>query len=131
MGGRLEIDTPAENEKVTIVLVDPKYDGNIGAVARTILNFGINELRVVGRDGIWSDEARNEAKHAQQILDNCAHFDSIKQAVEDCSVVIGTSEKREIDKISFRHFVTPEEIPKRLQGVKGRLHLYSDLRISD
>ena len=58
MGGRLEIDTPAENGKVTIVLVDPKYDGNIGAVARTILNFGINELRVVGRDGDWSDEAR-------------------------------------------------------------------------
>ena len=50
MGGRLEIDTPAESEKVTIVLIDPKYDGNIGAVARTILNFGIKELRVVGRD---------------------------------------------------------------------------------
>ena len=44
MGGRLEIDTPAENGKVTIVLVDPKYDGNIGAVARTILNFGINDF---------------------------------------------------------------------------------------
>ena len=122
MGGRLEIDTPAESEKVTIVLIDPKYDGNIGAVARTILNFGIKELRVVGRDGNWSDEARNRAKHAQQILENCMHFDSINQAVEDCSLVIGTSGKREIgDKISFRHFVTPEELPKRLQRVEGKV----------
>ena len=122
MGGRLEINTPAENGNVTIVLVDPKYDGNIGAVARTILNFGIDELRVVGRDGNWSDEARNRAKHAQQILDNCAHFETMKQAIEDCSVVIGRSGKREIgDKISFRHFVTPEEIPKRLERVEGKV----------
>ena len=66
-GRQIEIDTPAESEKVAIVLIDPKYDGNIGAVARTILNFGIKELRVVGRDGNWSDEARNRQTRSANI----------------------------------------------------------------
>ena len=106
MGGRLEIDTSCRKRKShNSSQLIRNTTGIIGAVARTILNFGIKELRVVGRDGNWSDEARNRAKHAQQILENCMHFESINQAVEDCSLVIGTSGKREIgDKISFRHF---------------------------
>ena len=43
MGGRLPIDLPIENNNIAIVLVRPKYDGNIGAVARTVLNFGITD----------------------------------------------------------------------------------------
>ena len=41
MGGRLPIDVPTESDDITIILVRPKYDGNIGAVARAVLNFGI------------------------------------------------------------------------------------------
>tara|TARA_B100000575_G_scaffold52283_1_gene39018 strand:- start:3897 stop:4646 length:750 start_codon:yes stop_codon:yes gene_type:complete len=122
MGGRLDISIPDDNNKIAIVLVDPKYDGNIGAVARAILNFGMNDLRIVGRQGKWSEEVRNRAKHAQEILDSCQLHDSIKEAVRDCSVVVGTSGKREIgEKITFRHFVTPEELPDRLEGVDGKV----------
>jgi len=122
MGGRLDIGIPDDNNNIAIVLVDPKYDGNIGAVARAILNFGINDMRIVGRQGEWSEEVRNRAKHAQGILDSCQLHDSINEAVEDCSVVVGTSGKREIgEKISFRHFVTPEELPNRLEGVDGKI----------
>jgi len=122
MGGRLDIEMPVENTNIAIVLVSPKYDGNIGAVARTILNFGIDDLRIVGRKGKWSDEVRNRAKHAQKILDSCKIYDTVNEALSDCSVVVGTSGKRELgDKISFRHFVTPEEITDRLDGVEGRV----------
>ena len=71
MGGRLEVDLPYESNNITIILVRPKYDGNIGAVARTVLNFGIKDLRIVGTTGIWSEEVRNRAKHAQDVLDSC------------------------------------------------------------
>lgn len=102
--------------------MNPKFDGNIGAVARSMLNFGISDLRIVGRDGDWSDETRNRAKHAQEILDSCGRFATLKEATRDCSAVIGTSGKREIgDKVSFRHFMLPDELPKRLDGIVGRV----------
>ena len=93
MGGRLEVDPPLGVRNVSVVLVEPKYDGNIGAVARSILNFGIMDLRIVGRNRDWSDETRNRAKHAQNILESCKIFESLEDATKDCSVVVGTSGK--------------------------------------
>ena len=70
MGERREEKLPAYSEAVCVVLVEPEHDGNIGAVARTMLNFGITDLRVVGREGEWSNEARKRAKNAQIVLDD-------------------------------------------------------------
>ncbi len=121
MGGRLPIDLPTGSDDITIILVRPKYDGNIGAVARTVLNFGITDLRIVGRDNDWSEDTRNRAKHAQDVLDSCKTFENLGDATRDCSIVVGTSGKREVgDKISFRHFILPEELPKRLISVAGK-----------
>ena len=72
----MPIDLPTESDDVTIILVRPKYDGNIGAVARTVLNFGITDLRIVGRDNDWSEDTRNRAKHAQDVLDSCKTFEN-------------------------------------------------------
>ena len=122
MGGRLNVESPTDSESLCIILVEPKYDGNIGAVARSMKNFGLSDLRIVGRKGEWSEEARNRAKHAQEILDNCILFESLADATGDCSAVIGTSGKREVgDKISFRHFMLPDELPRKLEGVSGRV----------
>ena len=49
MGDRREGVLPSFSNNVCIVLVNPEHDGNIGAVARSMLNFGIKDLRVVGR----------------------------------------------------------------------------------
>ena len=115
MGGRLPIDLPIESSDIAIVLVRPKYDGNIGAVARTVLNFGITDLRIVGRNNDWSEDTRNRAKHAQDILESCKTFQNLAEATRDCSIVVGTSGKREVGhKISFRHFILPEELAQRL-----------------
>ena len=122
MGGRLNVESPPHSDALCVVLVNPKYDGNIGAVARSMMNFGLSDLRIVGRSGEWSGEARNRAKHAQEILDNCTLFETLSDATGDCSAVIGTSGKREIgDKISFRHFLLPDELPRKLDGVSGRV----------
>lgn len=122
MGGRLPVDFPTESDDITIILVRPKYDGNIGAVARAVLNFGITDLRIVGRDNDWSEETRNRAKHAQDILNSCKTFSNLQDAIHDCSIVVGTSGKREVgDKITFRHFILPDELPKRLYSVEGKV----------
>ena len=122
MGERREVTLPEYNKKVCIVLVEPEHDGNIGAVARSMLNFGVSDLRVVGRGGDWSDEARKRAKNAQDVLDGCILAESLDEAVTDCSIVIGTSGKREDgDKTAMRHFILPDELPRRLSGVDGRV----------
>ena len=122
MGNHRKVPLPLGNENLCIVLVNPEHDGNIGAVARSMLNFGITDLRVVGRSGEWSEEARNRAKNAQGVLDSVKLVNSFTDATSDCSVVIGTSGKREDgDKTAMRHFLLPEELPERLSGTEGRV----------
>ncbi len=124
MGERRGDSLPAYSDTVCVVLVEPEHDGNIGAVARSMLNFGITDLRVVGRDGEWSNEARRRAKNAQIVLDECILVKNLDEAVSDCSIVVGTSGKREDgEKTSMRHFLLPDELPKRLSGVVGKVAL--------
>ncbi len=124
MGDHRPEPLPSFNEDVCLVLVNPQIDGNIGAVARSMLNFGFTDLRIVGRTPNWSDEARNRAKNAQIVLDKARCADSLEDAVSDCSVVIGTSGKREDgDKTIMRHFLLPDELPLRLSNVEGRVAL--------
>ena len=122
MGDRRKDSLPKLSEKISIILVNPENDGNIGAVARTMLNFGISDLRIIGRDGRWSEETRNRAKNAQRVIDNSKIFKSIEESTSDCSLVIGTSGKREDgEKTSVRHFLLPEEIPSRVSNIDGKI----------
>ena len=122
MGDRRAQNLPTFSQNVCVILVKPEHDGNIGAVARSMLNFGINDLRVVGRDGIWSEEARRRAKNAQTVLDGAKVVDTFEESVADCSLVVGTSGKREEgEKTARRHFLLPKELPNRLSGTEGRV----------
>ena len=122
MGDRRAHNLPTFSQNVCVILVNPEHDGNIGAVARSMLNFGINDLRVVGRDSDWSEEARRRAKNAQTVLDGAKVVDTFTEAVADCSLVVGTSGKREKgEKTAKRHFLLPEELPQRLSGIEGRV----------
>ena len=95
MGDYAEVSFPAFATNVCIVLVAPEHDGNIGAVARSMMNFGITDLRIVGRTIEWSEETRKRAKNAQYVLENARGFETLQDATFDCSLVVGTSGKRE------------------------------------
>tara|TARA_B100000579_G_scaffold405199_1_gene390694 strand:- start:207 stop:962 length:756 start_codon:yes stop_codon:yes gene_type:complete len=122
MGDRRKDSLPKFSEKISIILVNPENDGNIGAVARTMLNFGFSDLRIVGKDRQWSEETRKRAKNAQRVIDSSKIFKTIEDSILDCSLVIGTSGKREEgEKTSLRHFLIPEEIPRRVSDFDGRI----------
>ena len=121
MGDYAEVSLPAFANNLCIVLVAPEHDGNIGAVARSMMNFGITDLRIVGRTTDWSEETRKRAKNAQYVLKKARGFETLQDATYDCSLVVGTSGKREHgDKTAMRHFLLPGELPDRLSGVEGK-----------
>ena len=122
MGNRLEIPLPEYPLEVVFVLIKPAFSGNIGAVCRGMLNFGFDKLRVIGHDGEWDEETRKRAKHAQSVLDNAELHDDWESCMNDISLVIGTSGKRELGtKIQFRHFLTPDQLIESFEGLTGRV----------
>jgi len=79
-------------ENIRIILVEPKYAGNIGSVCRAMMNMGITDLALVVPDEHpdW-EEARKLACHAGPVLDRIKFFRTLEEAAADCTVVAGTS----------------------------------------
>lgn len=110
---------------MTIVLIGTSHPGNLGAISRSMLNYGFDKLRLVNPKCDHLDvEARNRAKHAGRILQTCESFKSLEEATSDCSLVVGTSGKREVgSKTTFRHFTYPWEFSKRISQFNGKVAL--------
>ena len=85
MGSRSTDSTPAWANRLCIILVRPFHEGNIGAVARCMMNFGITDLRIVGRNEDLTDVARKRAKHANSILEKISFYDGLKSSISDNS----------------------------------------------
>jgi len=75
-----------------IILVKPQMGENIGSAARAMLNFGLENMRVVAaRDGWPSQSAVATASGAGRVLDQARHFSSFHDAVGDCHFVFATT----------------------------------------
>jgi tRNA/rRNA methyltransferase len=75
-----------------VVLVEPQLGENIGMAARAMGNFGLTRLRIVNpRDGWPNVHARRAASGADHILDRVELFDSVVQAVADCTLLFATT----------------------------------------
>jgi tRNA/rRNA methyltransferase len=82
------IETPAP----IVVLVEPQLGENIGAAARAMANFGLSKLRLVKPRPEWpSPEARKMASGADRILSGAALFDTLEEAIADCTIVLATT----------------------------------------
>ena len=125
MGDRSILPLPFSTYNLHVVLVRIQHPGNLGAVCRSLLNHGFDSLRLVQPQCHPDDiEARNRAKHAGRILDSCKLYNSFEEAVSDCSLVVGTSGKREIgDKTQKRHFMYPWEFSERISRINQSVAL--------
>lgn len=74
-----------------IVLVGPKFPGNVGAIARSMANFGLRDLVLVNPSCELDDDAFRRAKHGSFILESARIVSSMDEALEDCFLVAGTS----------------------------------------
>ena len=75
---------------IRIVVVGPKFEGNVGAIARSMANFDISELYLVNPCEL-GDDAYRRAKHGSSLLDNVHIVDTLDEALEGCFLVVGTS----------------------------------------
>lgn len=75
---------------IRVVVVGPKFEGNVGAIARCCANFGVTELYLVNPCEI-GETAMNRSKHGDYILQNAVICTTFEEAVKDCFLVVGTS----------------------------------------
>src|ERR1700742_896982 len=74
------------------ILGEPQLGENIGMAARAMGNFGLTRLRIVNpRDGWPNVHARRAASGADHILDQAELFDTVEQAVADCTLLFATT----------------------------------------
>jgi TrmH family RNA methyltransferase len=73
-----------------VVLVDVRNPLNIGAAARAMSNFGFRHLRVVNPYDVAFEGARS-AVGAADVLASAEKYETIAEAVADCSLVVGTT----------------------------------------
>jgi tRNA/rRNA methyltransferase len=78
----------ADLQGPVVILVEPQLGENIGMCARAMGNFGLTQLRLVKpRDGWPNLHAQRSAAGADHVLDAAQLFDSVEEAVKDCSLL--------------------------------------------
>ncbi len=99
---------------ISVVLVEPKGDRNIGAVCRAMMNFGYHDLRLVNpRVDHRSKAARHMAVKAESLLENARVFPDLAAALADCRFTIGTTRRFSKYRQEFLH---PDETGQLLAG---------------
>jgi len=107
--------------KPIVILVNPKYSGNVGAIARNMMNFGVDELRIVGNKEILNNDAYIRAVHAKNILNNAKFYNNLNDAIEDIDFVVGTSGAVSGDRNLKRVPITPRELAEKHKTLDGKL----------
>jgi TrmH family RNA methyltransferase len=77
-------------DNLRVVLVAARNPLNIGAAARAMSNFGILKLRVVNPYEVAFQQARS-AVGASGLLAKAEEFQTVAEAVADCTLVVGTT----------------------------------------
>ncbi len=108
---------------IRVVLVEPKNEGNVGAVARAMKNFGVKELVLVKPCRLGA-EARQRAMRGVDILDAARTVGDLGTALKETDLIIGTSGvDTESEKRFARISVTPREFATRVAKMDGRVAL--------
>jgi len=108
----------AVSNQPALILVRPQLGENIGKAARAMLNFGLTEMRLVApRDGWPNPSAGPAAAGADIVLDQAKVFDSVAEAVADCTHIYATTvRKRGVTK----PVVGPDEAGRQIHAEPGK-----------
>src|SRR6201996_1577630 len=106
--------TNADLAAPCVILNEPQLAENIGAVARVMANFGLDELRLVKpRDGWPQDRAWASASGADWPLDNARVFETLAEATADLHRVYATTARPREARVPV---IPPREAAAELHG---------------
>jgi tRNA/rRNA methyltransferase len=110
--------------RVDVVLVRPKEDGNVGAVARVGRNFGIDRLVLVAPRAPVGSEARRRSMGGLSLLRTAARAPSFERSVEGADLVVGTTDLSTGRSTAYlRRSVSPERLGEIVRTLEGRVSL--------
>jgi tRNA/rRNA methyltransferase len=111
--------------ELSVVLLRPKEDGNVGAVARAMKNFGVARLILVAPRAPLGGEARRRAMGGLEILRRAEVVGTFDEALRGQDLVVGTSDvsSQNQNRSYPRRGLTPPEWAQMMTGLSGRIAL--------
>ena len=106
---------------ISVILVEPEHDENIGSVARAMANFSFKSLILVNpKADHLSIPAKSRAMHGFDVLKNAKLCNSLEKAIKDFDFTIATSAKLSQDRKIKRVAISAEECAKKFSGSKAK-----------
>ncbi|MGC9157288.1 MAG: RNA methyltransferase [Candidatus Micrarchaeia archaeon] len=104
-----------------LIVQEPKYQINIGYVARVAKNFGLKQICFVKpRTKLLGVTAIKFAKHARGLLEHAKVYSSLQEAVKGCDMIIGTTGVWEKAKSHGKNVMTIDRLAKELSKRRHR-----------
>jgi len=108
--------------RIDVVLVRPKEDGNVGAVARVARNFGADRLVIAASRAPLGSVARRRSMGGLPLLRSAVRVPSFDRAVGEADLVVGTTDLSTGRSTAYlRRSVTPERLGELLRPLVGRV----------
>lgn len=102
------------------VLVEIEGSFNLGLIARTCMNFNVDELYVVNSKADLA-EAMKYAANAYSYLSKAVFTNSLDSAISDCDLVVATSAIGYSSGDVIRQAVSIDDFVRTISGFQGRL----------
>ncbi len=104
---------------LSVVLIEPKNSGNVGAIARVMKNFSFSDLIIIDcKCDHLSQTARNRAKHANDVLKNARLRE--KSYLKNFDYLVATTAILGTDYNIPRSPVTPGQLAEKLEQLDGK-----------
>lgn len=107
--------------KFRIILIQPEYEMNLGAIARLMKNFGQTPLYMVRPDVHFGFTANMHAKHAKDVLKKAKICHDLKEATKGCSMVVGTTGITGRHADALRHPMTLQQFAEKIPKTKNEV----------
>jgi len=99
---------------LSCILVEPESTGNIGSIARLMMNFAIDGPLILVNPPELDDDAYMMACNARDVLEGAIKVDTLEQALEKVDLSISTSSEAGDEYNVNRISVLPEDISRSI-----------------
>ena len=110
--------------KVRVILLEPESAGNIGSVARSMKNFGQDDLWIINPKTPIDIQARALAMHGFDVLSSAKIMLGLEKALTGIDIVVGTTAVTARSSTNVvRTAATPKELAFALSSTRGNVAL--------